>query len=80
MNQRPHQGNVRRDMTIFALYDSGLYSYKEIASRVTCEGFHCTHRTVYDALKRRIRYQKFYVEISSAFLGFSRIDGMIKPV
>ena len=66
--RRPHQGNVRRDLKIFVLHDSGLYSQKQIASLIVCEGFSCSSQTVRDALKRRGRYQMFYNEQFSRFL------------
>lgn len=72
--RRPHQGNVRRDIKIFILFDSGQFSQKQIASLVATEGFHCTKHTVYDALKRRERYALFYEQQISDFLRFSRIE------
>ncbi len=71
MNHRPHQGNVRRDVRIFILFDAGESSHKQIASQVTCEGMHCTTQTVRDALKRRERYRMFYDKQISRFLPVS---------
>jgi hypothetical protein len=68
---RPHQGNVKRDLKIFDLFDSGEYSQKQIATLVEMQGFRCSKQTVRDALKRRDRYQMFYARLISRFFPLS---------
>ena len=71
---RPHQGNIKRDVKIFVLYDSGEHSPKEIAALITMQGYHCTTKIVRHALKRRERYPGFYVETLRHFAALCGVE------
>lgn len=56
----PHVGNLKRNAKIFELYDSGNASLKEIATQITCMGWHCTVEIVRYAIRQRLFYEKHF--------------------
>ena len=73
MKYGPHIGNTKRNIKIFALYDTGEYSLKEIATQITLTGRHCTEKIVSHVIRERAIYQKFYAE---RFGGIAGIPGV----
>lgn len=66
---KPHIGNLRRDFRIFVLYDSGQYAPKQIARMMEIG-----RSLVYEAIRRREKYRKFYEEHFHEFTRINQLD------